>query len=103
MWTLAQRFWTSWALMFRLACRDAAYLNHRAFRAFIFFQNKGFLMFGLRSENWKYIYNSVTGKEQLFDLGQDPHEQKNVAGSFPGTAHEFRQRITAWIYCQTHH
>jgi phosphoglycerol transferase MdoB-like AlkP superfamily enzyme len=68
-----------------------------------FFQNKGFLMFGLRSGNWKYIYNSVTGKEQLFDLEHDPHEQKNVAGIFHALAGEFRQRIAAWIYCQTHH
>jgi lipoteichoic acid synthase len=68
-----------------------------------FFQNKGFLLFGLRSGNWKYIYNSVTGKEQLFDLKQDPHEQNNVAGTSRDLAHEFRQRIAAWIYCQTHH
>ncbi|HEY1921457.1 MAG TPA: sulfatase-like hydrolase/transferase, partial [Tepidisphaeraceae bacterium] len=67
-----------------------------------FFQNKGFLMFGLRSENWKFIYNSVTGKEQLFDLKNDPHEQTNVAQTNPTTAHEFRQRIAAWIYSQTH-
>jgi phosphoglycerol transferase MdoB-like AlkP superfamily enzyme len=68
-----------------------------------FFQNKGFLMFGLRSANWKYIYNSVTGKEQLFDLQRDPHEQKNVAATCRAIATEFRQRIAAWIHCQTQH
>ncbi len=67
-----------------------------------FFQNKAYLLFGLRSENWKYIYNSVTGKEQLFDLRKDPHEQNNVAASIPALSHEFRQRIAAWVYQQTH-
>jgi arylsulfatase A-like enzyme len=66
-----------------------------------FFQNKAYLLFGLRSGNWKYIYNSVTEKEQLFDLQNDPHEQNAV--SFPALTHEFRQRIAAWIYSQTHH
>jgi phosphoglycerol transferase MdoB-like AlkP superfamily enzyme len=67
-----------------------------------FFQNKAYLLFGLRSGNWKYIYNSVTGKEQLFDLQNDSHEQNNVAVSFPALANEFRQRIAAWVYSQTH-
>ncbi|HEX4053498.1 MAG TPA: sulfatase [Tepidisphaeraceae bacterium] len=67
-----------------------------------FFQNKAYLLFGLRSGNWKYIYNSVTGKQQLFDLKHDPHEQTNAAATFPALSHEFRQRIAAWIYCQTH-
>ncbi len=66
-----------------------------------FFQNKSYLLFGLRSENWKYIYNSVTGKEQMFDLEHDPHEQANVAGQNPNLAHEFRQRIAAWVQTQT--
>jgi lipoteichoic acid synthase len=66
-----------------------------------FFQNKSYLLFGLRSGNWKYIYNSVTGKEQLFDLKGDPQEQTNVAGENPSLTHEFRERIAAWVQTQT--
>lgn len=67
-----------------------------------FFQNKAYLLFGLRAGDWKYIYNSVTGKEQLFDLAHDPHEQVNAADSNPDVCREFRQRIAAWVYTQTH-
>jgi phosphoglycerol transferase MdoB-like AlkP superfamily enzyme len=67
-----------------------------------FFQNKAYLLFGLRFKNWKFIYNSVTAKEQLFDLAHDPHEQLNVAATYPDLSREFRQRIAAWVYTQTH-
>ena len=38
---------------------------------------------GVRTERWKYIrYTNVTPiVEELFDLKQDPHETKNLAGS----------------------
>jgi lipoteichoic acid synthase len=67
-----------------------------------FFQNKAYLLFGLRSGDWKYIYNSVTGKEQLFDLKSDPGEAKNLASSSADLCREFHQRISAWIYFQIH-
>ena len=37
----------------------------------------------------------------MFDLKQDPHERENVAGNNPSLAHEFRQRIAAWVETQT--
>lgn len=67
-----------------------------------FFQNKSYLLFGVRSGPWKYIYNSVTGKEQLFNLQNDPGETANLAGSSPNQCLEFHRRIMAWIYCQIH-
>jgi lipoteichoic acid synthase len=67
-----------------------------------FFQNKSYLLFGLRSGRWKYIYNSVTAKEQLFDLQRDPGETTNLAASSPSQCLEFHRRIMAWIYCQIH-
>jgi choline-sulfatase len=35
----------------------------------------------VREANWKYIYLANGGREQLFDLAQDPQEQTNLAGS----------------------
>jgi len=67
-----------------------------------FFQNKAYLLFGLRSGDWKYIYNSVTGKEQLYDLHTDPAETTNLAASSAKLCQEFHRRILAWIYCQIH-
>jgi len=67
-----------------------------------FFQNKAYLLFGLRSGDWKYIYNSVTGKERLYDLKSDPWETSNRASSSADLCREFHQRISAWIYCQIH-
>ena len=67
-----------------------------------FFQNKSYLLFGLRSGRWKYIYNSVTAKEQLFDLQRDPGETTNLAASSPSQCLEFHRRIMAWVYCQIH-
>lgn len=29
---------------------------------------------------WKYIYHALDGREQLFDLGSDPHERRDLAG-----------------------
>jgi phosphoglycerol transferase MdoB-like AlkP superfamily enzyme len=67
-----------------------------------FFQNKSYLLFGVRSGPWKYIYNSVTGKEQLFNLQHDPGETTNLAATSPSQCLEFHRRIMAWIFCQIH-
>ena len=37
----------------------------------------------IRNEQWKYIFLSNGGREQLFNLRTDPHELHNVAADYP--------------------
>ena len=37
--------------------------------------------YGVRTEGWKYIFNYNRGREELYDLGEDPDEQSDVSGS----------------------
>jgi arylsulfatase A-like enzyme len=34
----------------------------------------------LTDGRWKYVFHALDGEEQLFHLGQDPHEQRDLAG-----------------------
>jgi arylsulfatase A-like enzyme len=47
----------------------------------------------LRTERWKYIhYIELEGMDELYDLGQDPYEMRNViraqAAALPGLRKE---------------
>ncbi len=33
----------------------------------------------MRLDNWKIIYNYVTGEKELYDLAKDPFEHRNLA------------------------
>jgi arylsulfatase A-like enzyme len=49
----------------------------------------------LVDEERKYVWNPVTGREQLFDLGADPHEERDLAGdpAHAATLQQFRRRL----------
>jgi len=49
----------------------------------------------VRHGNWKYIYLSNGGREQLFDVVSDPHELKNVAGQQREMANRLRAQVVA--------
>jgi choline-sulfatase len=44
----------------------------------------------VRRDQYKYIYMANGGREQLFDLGEDPNELSNLAAARPGVARELR-------------
>lgn len=55
---------------------------------------------GIRTVDWKYIryIDQRPAYEQLFDLGADPREEKNLAGApeFAGRLTQMRLRWTTW-------
>ncbi|MEA3186614.1 MAG: hypothetical protein QOD99_444 [Chthoniobacter sp.] len=65
-------------------------------RAF-FLTNISDYLFGLREQNWKYIYDATGGREMLFDLANDAQEQHNTAASDPDRCRRMLQRIAAWV------
>lgn len=48
---------------------------------------------GLRDGEWKYIYDKLTGNEELYILDEDPSEMNNLALSRPEVASSFRDRL----------
>lgn len=65
-------------------------------RAF-FVSGAGDYLFGLREGPWKYIFEATDGREELFDLLQDPGESRSVAAAEPARCERMRQRIAAWV------
>ena len=47
----------------------------------------------LTDQRWKYIWNPITGQEQLFDLVADPHECRDLAESAADELATWRQRM----------
>ena len=41
------------------------------------------LQFGVRRDQWKYIYNPSLQTESLYDLNADPDEQHDVSQNHP--------------------
>lgn len=54
-------------------------------------------LYGVRQDQWKYIYNATLGRDELYDLGSDGQELVNVVGSHPELARRLRQRLAAWL------
>jgi len=50
-----------------------------------------------RDEGYKFIYDTRTGEEELYDLGRDPGEKTNLVGSDPLRAAWSRQSLHHWI------
>jgi arylsulfatase A-like enzyme len=46
-----------------------------------------------RSEDWKYIWDEEGDKEELYDLGEDPGETKNLADREPEVAEQLRSAL----------
>ena len=50
----------------------------------------------LTDARYKYVYFTITGEQQLFDLMEDPHEQHNITD--PELLAEWRQKMIAFLY-----
>jgi arylsulfatase A-like enzyme len=46
--------------------------------------------------DWKYV-RDVTAKEYLFNLAEDPSEQKNVAGALPQATTKLRNELDSFV------
>ena len=50
-----------------------------------------------RDEGYKFVYDTRTGDEQLYDLAADPGEKTNLVGADPLRAAWSRQALQHWI------
>lgn len=53
--------------------------------------------YALRDERFKYLYDTRSGEEQLFDVQADPGEARDIASADPLRAAYFRQALHQWI------
>ena len=47
-------------------------------------------------ENWKYIYNTCTQKDELYNISRDPKELNNLIHQESALAHELKQEMYRW-------
>ena len=47
----------------------------------------------LTDANWKYIWNPITGDDQLFNLSDDPNECDDLSAREPSTLSQWRERM----------
>jgi arylsulfatase len=52
--------------------------------------------YALRDDRFKFLYDTRTGEEQLYDLATDPGEARDVASEEPLRAAYYRQALHAW-------
>src|SRR6185436_2109794 len=64
-------------------------------RAYFYVAEDSFTL-GVREGAWKYMFDLREGAEELYDLSQDPAEQRNVAAAQPERCARLRQRLAAW-------
>ncbi|MEP6809663.1 MAG: sulfatase [Chthoniobacterales bacterium] len=65
-------------------------------RAF-FMAIAGGSVFGVREGDWKYIYDVTTGRESLFNLRNDPKEQRDLSAQEAARMKPLRERVAAWV------
>jgi arylsulfatase A-like enzyme len=54
-------------------------------------------IYGLRDQAFKFIYDTRTGAEELYDLAADPGEARSLAAAEPLRAAFYRQELQHWI------
>tara|TARA_R110002096_G_scaffold29509_5_gene88962 strand:+ start:29279 stop:31948 length:2670 start_codon:yes stop_codon:yes gene_type:complete len=50
----------------------------------------------IRAGDWKLIENFDTGEEELFSLGADPSETRNLVREMPAVAADLREKLRTW-------
>jgi arylsulfatase A-like enzyme len=53
--------------------------------------------YALRDERFKFLYDTRTGEQELYDIGADPGETHNLAGQEPVRVAYYRQTLHHWI------
>ena len=58
------------------------------------------VVLGLRDGDYKYHYYVDTARQELFHLGDDPGELRNLADDEPERSAGYRHRLGGWVSCQ---
>lgn len=58
---------------------------------------KGKIKISYRTKNWKYIFDDVTGKHELYNLNEDRKEKNNLCDKEKEKAKEFKLKIEGHI------
>jgi len=64
-------------------------------RAYFYAANDLYLL-GVREGKWKYIYDATRAREELYDLANDPDEQRSLAAANTERCRVLRQRLASW-------
>lgn len=73
----------------KLPARDAVYAE-TDYRMFVHKRS-------VRSDRYKFIYNLVTRKRELYDLVEDPGEHANIVSANSRVAYELEQDLLRWL------
>lgn len=65
-----------------------------------FFAVSNDVVLGVRQGTLKYHFHPQTGREELFDLSQDPQEQHDLAETQPALAAQLRGRVAGLVHAQ---
>jgi sulfatase-like protein len=71
-------------------------LGNRTSNRVYFYTNWGNYKIGFRDANYKYIYDVLRQKLDVYDLASDPHENKNIAGKDPKADAQALALISRW-------
>jgi phosphoglycerol transferase MdoB-like AlkP superfamily enzyme len=61
-----------------------------------FFSPWSDFLFGYREKNLKYIFNATTNTTEIYDIGRDPLETKNISSSLSEESANGRLYLAAW-------
>ena len=80
--------------------QGASLLRPRSSQRAYFLSVGNEIVLGLRDGPYKYHYYVDTSREELFDLRDDPGEEKDLASAEPRRATEYRRRLGGWVTYQ---
>jgi arylsulfatase A-like enzyme len=78
---------------------NSLFAHDRPPRAYFYGAMEDYLL-GVREGNRKYILNATQGREELYDLSEDPEELRDEAPQNADACKVFRQRLAAWVSSQ---
>ncbi|HTA45069.1 MAG TPA: sulfatase [Bryobacteraceae bacterium] len=69
-------------------------------RTALFFTDYSLGLFGLRDGRWKFIYETGSGRLELYDIDRDPRESINVALEHGNAVSTYRDIVRGWSGAQ---
>ncbi len=57
----------------------------------------GWWIHSVRTEDWKYLFSAKNGKEELYDLRNDPAEKNNIAAENQGQVEQCRESLGLFL------
>ncbi|MCA9964238.1 MAG: sulfatase-like hydrolase/transferase [Anaerolineales bacterium] len=75
---------------------NSLFSTNRSGRTY-FFAPWSDLLFGMREDNFKLIFNASSNKYELYDLSTDPYETQNLADEMPEVVEAGHKRLAAWV------